>query len=109
MNENNNIVYPDGNEFQEILDSNNLAMIDFSSTWCTPCSMLEPTIKELANEYDGRVVVGKVDVDKNARIAEKYNIKSIPTVILFKDGGELDRIVGLNDKERYKDLLDENL
>jgi thioredoxin 1 len=69
-------------------------VVDFWATWCGPCRALAPTIAELAAEYSGKVLIAKLDVDQNPETAEKFQVFSIPTMIIFKDGKEVDRLVG---------------
>ena len=80
-------------------------LVDFWAGWCGPCKMLAPVIEELAGEYSGKVTVGKVDVDVEGPLAMRYNVMSIPTVILFKDGAEVKRFVGVQPKAAYKAVL----
>ncbi len=82
-----------------------LALVDFWAEWCTPCKMAGPVIEDLAEEYAGKVLVGKVDVDAEPEVAGKYGVMSIPTVILFKDGVEVGRQVGFAGKPGYVQLL----
>ena len=81
---------------------NGRALVDFWASWCMPCKMVAPVIEDLAAEYEGSLTVAKVDVDSNNDIAGRYGIMSIPTVILFKDGAEIKRFVGVQPKETYK-------
>jgi thioredoxin 1 len=82
--------------FQElVLNAGQPAMIDFWAEWCGPCRMLTPVVKELSTEYEGRVVVGKVDVDSNPGISMKYGIRNIPTLLFFKNGEVVDKQVGV--------------
>jgi len=85
--------------FEETVKNNKLVLIDFWATWCGPCRALAPTIDELAQEYVGKILIGKLDVDGNPSCAEKFQVFSIPTMILFKDGQEIERLVGLCTKE----------
>jgi thioredoxin 1 len=87
--------------FDETIKKNPLVLVDFWAGWCGPCRALAPTIVELAKEYAGKVLVAKLDVDENPKTAEKFQVYSIPTVILLKDGCEVDRIVGLCPKNKF--------
>ena len=89
-----------------VLKSDKPVLVDFWATWCGPCRMLGPVIEELATEYEGRVVVGKVDVDNNQEFAAKYGVRNIPTVLVFKDGEVVGRQVGVAAKKTYTDALD---
>ena len=81
-------------------------VVDFWATWCGPCRMVGPVISELAQEYDGRIVVGKCDVEENEDIAMEYNIRNIPTILFFKDGQVVDKIVGAQAKARIQEKFD---
>lgn len=91
--------------FEETIKKNKLALIDFWASWCGPCRALAPTIVELAKEYCGKVLVGKLDVDENPKTAERFQVFSIPTMVFFKDGKEAERLVGLCPKNRIVDTL----
>jgi thioredoxin 1 len=95
--------------FEETLKNNKLALIDFWATWCGPCRALAPTIDELTQEYTGKVLIGKLDVDGNSYAAEKFQVFSIPTLILFKDGQEVDRLVGLSTKASIVAVINKHL
>ena len=86
-----------------------LLMVDFWADWCGPCKMLAPLIESLDKEYEGRVTVGKVNVDDEQELAIRYGVMSIPTVIFFKDGQEIDRKVGVMPGAVFTQALDENL
>ncbi|WP_454953819.1 thioredoxin [Capnocytophaga gingivalis] len=93
--------------FEEVvLKSDKPVLVDFWATWCGPCRMLGPVIEEIATEYEGRVVVGKVDVDSNQEYAAKYGIRNIPTVLVFQNGEVVGRQVGVAPKNTYTEALD---
>ena len=84
-------------------------LVDFWATWCGPCRMVAPVIEQLAADYEGRAIVGKVDVDECGDLAMRYGVMSIPTVIFFKDGKEIDRKVGVMPAGAFTQVLDQNL
>jgi len=84
----------DGNFASVIEASQGLAMIDFWAAWCGPCRMVAPIVEQLANEYAGKLQVGKLDVDSNQQIATRFNIRSIPSILFFKDGKHVDTVIG---------------
>ena len=84
----------DSNFEQLVLKSDKPVMVDFWAEWCGPCRMVGPVVEELGKEYDGKAVVGKLNVDENAQVSMKYGIRSIPTILFFKDGQLVDRSVG---------------
>lgn len=94
--------------FEQTISNNKTVLVDFWATWCGPCRALAPTIVELAKEYSGKVLIGKLDVDENPTTAEKFQVFSIPTMIIFKDGKEVDRLVGLSPKGRITDALNKH-
>ncbi len=91
--------------FEQTIKNNKLVLVDFWANWCGPCRALAPTIAEISKEYSGKILVGKLDVDSNPETAERFQVFSIPTMILFKDGQETDRLVGLCPKNRITDAL----
>lgn len=99
--------FTDDNFESEVLKSEVLVMVDFFAVWCGPCKMMAPTIDELANEYEGKVKIGKMDVDYNPRIAEKFEIQSIPTLVFFKNGELVKKFVGVKSKDVLAETLDE--
>lgn len=90
----NAITLTDDSFQSEVIESSVPVLVDFWATWCGPCRVVAPIVDELAEEYDGRVKVGKVDVDSEQKIAADFGIRSIPTLLIFKDGKQADQIVG---------------
>ena len=86
-----------------------VAMVDFWASWCGPCKMLSPVMEDLAGRYEDKAVVGKVNVDDEPELAGRFGVMSIPTVIFFKDGKEIDRKVGVMPAESFTAVLDANL
>jgi thioredoxin 1 len=93
----------------EILQSDTPALVDFWAPWCGPCRAIAPVLDEIAAEYKGKVKVAKINVDENRKLAGNHGVMSIPTMILFKNGKALDKIIGLVPKERLKELMDKAL
>ncbi len=92
--------------FEEVvLKSDKPVLVDFWAVWCGPCKMLAPVVSELSNDFEGKAIVGKVDVDANQEFASKYGIRNIPTVLIFKDGEVIGRQVGVAPKKTYEDLI----
>jgi thioredoxin 1 len=91
--------------FDDTIKKNKVVFVDFWANWCGPCRALAPTIAELAKEYAGKVIVGKLDVDENPATAERFQVFSIPTMIVYKDGKEAERLVGLCSKSRITEAL----
>jgi thioredoxin 1 len=96
----------DANFEELVIKSDKPIMVDFWAAWCAPCMMIAPVIEEIANEYEGKATVGKVDVDASMNVAAKYGIRSIPTVFFFKDGRVVDKQIGAASKQVYTNKLD---
>jgi thioredoxin 1 len=102
-------VHVTDSNFDEIVKKHQLVLVDFWAPWCSPCVALAPTIEELAKEYAGKIVVGKLNVDENPSTAECFQVFSIPTLVIMKGGCEVDRIVGLVPKKHIEALLKKHL
>jgi len=89
----------------EVLQADRLVLVDFSATWCGPCKRLEPIVHEIADSYDGRLKVVKVDVDAARAVAAKFGVMSVPTVVLVKDGAVKDQMIGLVSKQQLADRI----
>jgi thioredoxin 1 len=102
------LVITDSN-FKEVLEGGKPIVLDFSATWCGPCRQVAPIIEEIAQEYDGKVVVGKCDIDENSELPANYSVRNIPTILFIKDGKVIDKHVGATTKsvllEKLKEIL----
>jgi thioredoxin 1 len=99
----------DANFHSEIGEGNGLAMVDFWAEWCGPCRIIAPFVEQLADEYAGRVTVGKLDVDTNQRTATQFGVRSIPTILFFKDGKVVDHVIGAVPKAALERKIQEHL
>jgi thioredoxin 1 len=95
--------------FNDLISKNKTVLVDFWAEWCGPCRMIGPIIEELANEYEGKAIIGKLDVDSNQESSVKYGVRSIPTILTFKDGEIVDRQVGAVPKETLTNIIDSQL
>jgi thioredoxin 1 len=89
-----NVVEVTDQNFQDVTGSAGLSMVDFWAVWCGPCRIVAPIVEQLADEYAGKVTVGKLDVDSNQRTATQFNVRSIPTILFFKEGKVVDQVIG---------------
>ena len=93
----------------QVKESDTLTLVDFWAEWCGPCKMIAPTVDELANEYEGRLKVCKVDVDENQRTAQQYAVRSIPSLLFFKGGKVVETIVGAVRKQRLEEVIEAHI
>lgn len=105
----NTIEFTDSNFSDEVESNDKPVLVDFWAEWCGPCRMVGPVVEELAGEYEGKAKVGKVNVDNNPEVSVKYGIRSIPALLIFKNGEVVDQIVGAVPKAQIKKQLDAQL
>ena len=106
----NNIVeFSDQNFEQEVLKSDKPVLVDFWATWCAPCRMIAPAVEAIAEQYANRAKVGKLNVDENLSVTGRYNIRGIPTLLLFKNGEIQEQLVGATTKDAISKLIDKHL
>jgi thioredoxin 1 len=106
---NNIMEFTDGNFEQEVLKSDKAVLVDFWAEWCSPCRMIAPAVEAVAKEYTDRAKVGKLNVDQNMSVTGRYNIRGIPTLLIFKGGQIQEQLVGLTSKEAIAKLLDKHV
>ena len=95
--------------FNNVISKNKTVLVDFWAEWCGPCRMIGPVIEELANEYEGKAIIGKLNIDSNQESSVKYGVRSIPTILTFKDGEIIDRQVGAVPKKTLTNVIDSQL
>ena len=103
------ITFTDQNFETEVLKSQTPVLVDFWAEWCGPCKIVDPVVSELASEYGGKLKVGKLNVDENQTSSQKFNVMSIPTIMLFKNGQPIKSVIGAQSKENFKKAIDEVL
>lgn len=103
------ITFTDSNFDAEVLQSPEPVLVDFWAVWCGPCRAIAPAVEELATEFKGKARVGKLNVDENQRVAARYGIRSIPTLLIFKNGQVVDQVIGAVPKSRLVDALNKAL
>ncbi len=107
---NENVLVVTNSNFEgEVLKSDKPVMVDFWAPWCGPCKTIGPVIDEIANEYNGRAVVGKINIDDEGELARKYRVMSIPTLLFFKNGEVVERLIGARPKSDLTKILDGQL
>jgi thioredoxin 1 len=99
----------DANFETDVLQASKPVLVDYSATWCGPCRALEPAVDQIAERFEGRVVVGKVDVDENQRTASKYGVRGVPTLMLFKDGAVVATRVGAMSAAQLASFVENNI
>lgn len=99
----------DANFKQEVIEKKGIALVDFWAEWCGPCKMIGPIVEELAQDYDGKALIAKVDVDENAELTQQYGVRNIPTILILKDGEVVDKQVGFATKETLAQKIDKQL
>lgn len=103
------ITFTDTNFKAEVLESKKPAIVDFWAPWCAPCRIVSPIIDELSEEFEGKIKVGKMNVDENPKMASNYGVMSIPNIVFFKDGKPVKTMIGAQSKENYKQGIEQIL
>lgn len=101
-----NVEFTDANFEDEVLKSDIPVLVDFWAEWCAPCKIVSPVVQEIADDYEGKLKVGKINVDRHAQVAARFGIRSIPTLMIFKDGKVADQIVGAVPKKHVAGAVD---
>ena len=100
--------YTDDDFEANVLQADKLTIVDFWAEWCAPCRMIAPTLEELSGEYEGKINIGKLNVDENTQVPTKYGIRSIPTLLFFRNGAVLKQVVGVRSKAELQQIIDQN-
>ncbi len=103
------VILTDDNFECEVLQSDSPVLVDFWAAWCGPCKAIAPVLEELAEEYSGKVKIGKLNIDENPNTASNYGVKSIPTLITFNGGKQEEQTIGVQPKQKIKEILDKLL
>ena len=103
------VEFTDANFKELVLESDKPVLVDFWATWCGPCRAIAPVIEELHNELDGKAVIGKIDVDTNSDASMKYGVRNIPTLLIFKNGEVVDKVVGNQPKSKLIEVLESHM
>jgi thioredoxin 1 len=103
-----NIIHLNESNFDDSV-KDGVVLVDFSAEWCGPCKMLTPIIEELANDYSAKAKICKVDIDKDDALAMRFNVRGVPTVLIYKDGEVVETLVGFRSKDDFKKILDSNI
>jgi thioredoxin 1 len=101
--------FTDGNFDDSVLKSGAPVLVDFWAEWCGPCKRIAPTIDAIASEYAGKVTVGKMDIDSNPKVPERYQIRSIPTLLVFKGGQVVESVIGVTQKDDLKKVIEKHI
>ena len=102
------VILTDANFEEEVLKFNGPVLVDFWASWCGPCKMLSPVVDAIAEQYEGKALIGKINVDEEPDLARQFGVMSIPTVVFLKNGREFDRKVGVMPAEAFTEILDKN-
>ena len=102
----NTVEFSDENFKEDVIDSSKPVLVDFWAEWCGPCKMLNPVIEELSNDFAGRAIIAKVNVDESPGIAQKYSVRSIPSLLFFSKGAVIEQLIGVSSKEDMASIIE---